>query len=101
MTLLDGIFPCLTNVADRIRDLAKLLVECKQHIPDCLEAFKPDIQPDAPLFEDDDDEDEDDDANNNHAHNPTVAQGAAWDAGDDSVVFQGGELRNSAVTEIR
>jgi hypothetical protein len=78
------------------RELAKLLVECKQDIPECLEQFKPEIQDDAPLFDDDDDDDEEDDANANAKADgpvPAVSQGAAWDAGDTSVVFQGDSLR--------
>jgi hypothetical protein len=75
-----------------IRQLAKLLVECKQEIPECLESFKPELPPDAPLFEEDDD-DEDDEAPPT-ASVPPVSQGAAWDAGDNSVVFQGDALRN-------
>ena len=70
------------------RDLAKLLMECRQDIPECLEQFKPEIPPNAPLFEEDD---EDEDPNNGPA--PDVAQGAAWDAGDNSVVFQGDGIR--------
>jgi len=59
-------------------------------MPECLEQFKPDVQPDAPLFDDDDDEDEEDEA---PASVPAVSQGAVWDAGDNSVVFQGDGLR--------
>lgn len=82
------------NTCTNCRELAKLLVECKQDIPECLEQFKPEIQDDAPLFDDDDDDDEEDDANaNTNDPVPTVAQGAAWDAGDTSVVFQGDGLR--------
>lgn len=66
-------------------------MECRQEIPECLEQFKPDIQPDAPLFEDDDDDDEDEDEA--PAAAPAVSEGAAWDAGDNSVVFQGDSLR--------
>jgi ATP-dependent RNA helicase DDX3X len=74
-------------------DLAKLLVECKQEIPECLEHHKPE-QADAPLFDDDDDEDdEDDDSGNNAIPAADVAKGAAWDAGDNSVVFQGDAAR--------
>ena len=72
------------------RQLAKLLVECGQEIPECLEQFKPDIQADTPLFDDDDDDDEDEE---DAPSAPVVSQGAAWDAGDNSVVFQGGGLR--------
>ena|ERR1700694_38198 len=69
-------------------------MECKQEIPQCLEAFKPELQDDAPLFhedEDDDDDDEDDAKPTSTA--PTVAQGASWDSGDNSVVFQGDAVR--------
>jgi hypothetical protein len=67
-------------------------VECKQEIPECLEPFKPEIQSDTPLFDEDEDEEEDDeDVNPSTA--PTVAQGASWDSGDNSVVFQGDAVR--------
>ena len=83
------------------RELAKLLVECKQDIPECLVQFKPEIQDDAPLFDDDDDDDDDDDANAN-ANGPvsSVSQGASWDAGDTSVVFQGDSLRTSPFSHL-
>ena len=66
-------------------------MECRQEIPECLEQFKPDVQTDAPLFDDDDDDDDDEDEA--PASAPAVAQGAAWDAGDNSVVFQGDGVR--------
>lgn len=96
MKLLAGIFP-YARVCTNRRELAKLLVECKQDIPECLEQFKPEIQDDAPLFEDDDDDDDEEDDANANANGPvpTVSQGAAWDAGDTSVVFQGDALRTS------
>jgi ATP-dependent RNA helicase DDX3X len=76
------------------RDLAKLLTECKQDIPECLENFKPEVQADAPLFDDDDDEDDDEDGNaNSNVPAPAVSQGATWDAGDNSAIFQGDGLR--------
>jgi hypothetical protein len=68
-------------------------LECKQDIPECLESFKPEIQADAPLFDDDDDDDDDDANVNSNISPPVVSQGAAWDAGDNSVVFQGEGLR--------
>lgn len=74
-----------------------MLVECHQEIPECIEQFKPEVQSDRPLFDDDDDEDDNDDDDDdefNPASNvATVSQGAAWDAGDNSVVFQGDALR--------
>jgi ATP-dependent RNA helicase DDX3X len=80
----------------RCRELAKLLTECKQEIPECLESFKPDVPPNAPLFDEDDDEDEDDEETNTSPANiPSVAGGAAWDSGDNSVVFQGDAMRNA------
>jgi ATP-dependent RNA helicase DDX3X len=76
------------------RDLAKLLTECKQEIPECLQTFKPDVPPDTPLFqEDDDDDDEDEQEQTPPANVPGVEGGAAWDAGDNSVVFQGDTMR--------
>jgi hypothetical protein len=77
------------------RDLAKLLTECKQEIPECLETFKPQVPPDTPLFQEDDDDDDEDeqDPKMMPADVPGVAGGAAWDAGDNSVVFQGGSMR--------
>ena len=75
-------------------DLAKLLMESSQEIPDCLERFKPPMNTEAPLFEDDDDDDEDEDSCAALVHPESLAQGAAWDAGDNAVVFQGDGLRN-------
>jgi hypothetical protein len=76
-------------------DLAKLLMESNQDIPECLENFKPQADPDAPLFEDDDDDEEDEEEDTGPvAGSASVAQGAAWDAADTSVVFQGESLRN-------
>jgi ATP-dependent RNA helicase DDX3X len=81
--------------ADLGSDLAKLLMECNQDIPECLENFKPQADPEAPLFEDDDDDEEDEDEDTGPvAGTVSVAQGAAWDAADTSVVFQGHSLRN-------
>ena len=76
------------------RDLAKLLLESGQEVPECLEQFKPTLSPDTPLFEDDDDDDEEEEEQEAQAAIqpaivPNVAQGASWDAGDNSVVFQG------------
>jgi hypothetical protein len=84
-----------TLKANWARELAKLLVECKQEIPECLVPFRPQVPPDAPLFDDDDDDDEEADVNGNNTNEPglNVAEGAAWDAGDNSVVFQGSGLR--------
>lgn len=75
------------------RELCKLLLECHQEIPEYLASFKPEIQEDHPLFEDDDDDDSDDDDDTAPNVAP-VSQGAAWDAGDNSVVFQGESVRN-------
>src|SRR5579859_1292004 len=70
-------------------DLAKLLVECHQEIPECLEPHKPDLPSDTPLFDDDDDDDDEEDDAPSAAVAPPVASGASWDSGDNSVVFQG------------
>lgn len=77
-----------------LRDLCKLLIECQQEIPECIESFKPEVQSDHPLFEDDKDDD-DDDATSAPFNAPSVSQGASWDAGDSSVVFQGDALRTN------
>jgi hypothetical protein len=70
-------------------------MESNQDIPECLENFKPQADPDAPLFEDDDDDEEDEEEDTGPvASSASVAQGAAWDAADTSVVFQGESLRN-------
>jgi len=83
------------------RELCKLLMECHHEIPEFLEEYKPAVQDDAPLFDDDDDDDDDDDEPVQlSADAPAVSQGAAWDAGDNSVVFQGEALRNVPVFEI-
>ena len=76
-----------------LRDLCKLLIECRQEIPECIESFKPEVQSDRPLFEDDNDDDDDDDATSAPFNAPPVSQGASWDAGDNSVGFQGHALR--------
>jgi hypothetical protein len=91
----------------RYRELAKLLTESKQDIPECLEPFKPDLGPEF-LFQDDDDDDEEDEGgergvnDDTHANNSngngfttvgTVAKGATWDSGDNSVVYQGEAMR--------
>ena len=91
--------PPYIPLANQIRDLAKLLVECKQDIPDCLQQYKPEIQPNAPLFDDDDDDDDEDFDTNPNTDKPAVpgvSKGAAWDAGDNSVVFQVDALRISS-----
>lgn len=77
------------------RDLAKLLVESAQEVPECLGQFKPELSPDVPLFEDDDDEDDDEEEDTGAPTN--VSQGASWDAGDNSVVFQGPNVRKSPI----
>jgi hypothetical protein len=74
-----------------------LLIECQQEIPACIESFKPDVQFDHPLFEDDNDNDDDDDDNDAISepfNAPPVSQGASWDAGDNSV-FQGDAFRTN------
>ena len=63
-------------------------MECKQDVPECLEAYKPQIQADQPLFADDDD-DEEDGEDNPASSIPMAAPGAAWDASDGSTSFQG------------
>jgi len=70
-------------------------MESGQEVPEFLAQFKPELTPDAPLFEDDDDDDddEDDEHESQKASAPSLAQGAIWDAGDNSVVFQGENLR--------
>ena len=68
-------------------------MECHQDIPEFLNRFKPEIRPDAPLFAEDDEDDEDDEGNSTPVPAPNVAQGAAWDAGDSSAVFQADSLR--------
>jgi len=68
-------------------------VESKQEIPECLEPYRPQVPFDAPLFTDDEDDDDDDDAS--HAaivSAASIAQGATWDAGDNSLAAQGGSL---------
>jgi hypothetical protein len=79
------------------RDLAKLLLESNQEIPECLQQYKPDIPPEAPLFDDDDDDDDDDDEDEvNDAvalQVPSDSGGAAWDAGDNSAEIAGGTLQ--------
>lgn len=67
-------------------------MECHQDIPEFLDQFKPKITPDAPLFAEDDEDDEDDEGNSNPVPAPNVAQGATWDEGDSSAVFQGDGL---------
>jgi hypothetical protein len=68
-------------------------MESNQDIPECLESFKPQMDPNAPLFEDDDDDDEDENNSPTIAPPSSVSKGATWDAGDNSVVFQGDGLR--------
>ena len=75
-------------------------MECHHEVPDFLEEYKPAVQPDAPLFDDDDDDDDDDEPVQVTADTPAVSQGAAWDAGDSSVVFQGEALRNSLSLKV-
>jgi hypothetical protein len=69
-------------------------MESGQEVPECLEPFKPELPPDAPLFDDDDDDDEDE-VENKGVTVPDVSEGANWDAGDNSVAFQGQSLRKS------
>jgi ATP-dependent RNA helicase DDX3X len=80
-----------TGLIHRERDLAKLLTESRQDIPECLELFKPEGSPEL-LFQDDDDDDDDEedahadgagitDDDNSH-ENPSggnVVGGAVWD----------------------
>jgi hypothetical protein len=54
------------------------------------------MQQDTPLFDEDEDDDDEDDGGNS-APSPSVARGAAWDAGDNSVVFQGGAVRMAPI----
>ncbi len=91
------------------RDLTKLLTECNQEIPECLEQYKPKGSPEL-LFQDDDDDDDDDDEEKEeeakvskrrrdsgngtgNGSGLSVAVGAGWDSGDHSAVFQGEKLR--------
>ena len=68
-------------------------MESNQDIPECFENFKPQADPDAPLFDDDDDDDDDEEDTGPVVGVASVAQGAAWDAADTSVVFQGDAFR--------
>jgi hypothetical protein len=86
------------------RELAKLLTESKQDIPECLESYKPDLGPEF-LFQDDDDDDEEDEGgergvnDDTHANISngngftTVGPVANWDSGNNSVVYQGEAMR--------
>jgi hypothetical protein len=85
--------PLYRDTLFTLRDLCKLLIECQQEIPECIESFKPEVQSDRPLFEDDNDDDDDDDATSAPFNAAPVSQGASWDAGDNSVDFQGNALR--------
>jgi hypothetical protein len=79
-----------TRLIHRERDLAKLLTESRQDIPECLEPFKPEGSPELLFQDDDDDDDDEEDAHadgagitdDNSHDNPSgvnVVGGAVWD----------------------